>query len=132
MARRLSYYTGVTFRAYTFDFGQSLLGGGRYDGALLPYAAGFAIGLERLLSAMSGTKGGAGPFVLSLDDDASRRLRAHGYRVERALVTNLDDLKRYARVKGIPYLLTGEWARASPGLSRPLYEELCALLGVPA
>ena len=37
MARRLSYYTGVTFRAYTFDFGQPLLGGGRYDGALLPH-----------------------------------------------------------------------------------------------
>src|SRR5690606_957415 len=42
MARRLSYYTGVTFRAYTLDFGQPLLGGGRYDGALLPYAAGFS------------------------------------------------------------------------------------------
>ena len=33
MARRLSYYTGMTFRAYTPDFGQPLLGGGRYDGA---------------------------------------------------------------------------------------------------
>ena len=43
-ARRLSYYTGVTFQAYTFDFGQPLLGGGRYDGALLPYAAGFTLG----------------------------------------------------------------------------------------
>lgn len=52
MARRLSYYTGVTFRAYTFDYGQPLLGGGRYDGALLPYAAGFSMGLERILGAL--------------------------------------------------------------------------------
>ena len=131
MARRLSYYTGVTFRAYTFDFGQSLLGGGRYDGALLPYAAGFAIGLERLLSAMSGTKGESGPLVLSLDDEASRRLRAHGYRVERALLTDLDDLRRYARVRGIPYLLSGGGLEPLHS-SRPFYEELCALLGVPA
>lgn len=52
MARRLSYYTGMTFRVYTPDFGQPLVGGGRYDGALLPHAAGFTIGLERLLKAI--------------------------------------------------------------------------------
>lgn len=52
LARRLTYYTGVTFRAFTFDYGQPLLGGGRYDGALLSYAAGFSLGLERLLSAL--------------------------------------------------------------------------------
>ena len=52
LARRLEYYTGVTFRTFTFDYGQPLLGGGRYDGALLPYAAGFSLGLERLLSAL--------------------------------------------------------------------------------
>ena len=56
MARRLSYYTGVTFRAYTFDFGQPLLGGGRYDGSLLPRAAGFALGLGRVLAAVEAAR----------------------------------------------------------------------------
>ena len=51
MARRFDYYTGLTFRAYTPDFGLPLLGGGRYDGGLLPFAAGFALGLERLMEA---------------------------------------------------------------------------------
>ena len=131
MARRLSYYTGVTFRAYTFDFGQPLLGGGRYDGALLPYAAGFAIGLERLLNATQAQRVEVTPLVLSLDDDASRHLRAHGYRVERALETDLDALRRYARARGTPYLLSE--AGLEPLTSeRPFYEALQKALGVPA
>ncbi len=36
MARRYEYYSGIFFRAYTPGFGLPLLGGGRYDGALLP------------------------------------------------------------------------------------------------
>ena len=131
MARRLSYYTGMTFRAYTFDFGQPLLGGGRYDGALLPYAAGFAVGLERLLSALPSQDIEVTPLVLSLDDNASRRLRAHGYRVERALTTDRDTLKRYARARGIPYLLS-EAGLEPLSAERPLYEELQGLLEVPA
>src|SRR5690606_21196787 len=97
MARRLSYYTGVTFRAYTFDFGQPLLGGGRYDGALLPRAAGFALGLGRVLAAVEAAReqrGGAArghsrrdadPLVASLDDPAARVLRAAGVRVVRSV-----------------------------------------------
>src|SRR5690606_14923085 len=95
LARRLSYYTGVTFRVYTFDFGQPLLGGGRYDGALLPRAAGFALGLGRLLAAANGlVEGAAGEgsagadggrgLVLSLDDAAARELRLQGYSVVRS------------------------------------------------
>ena len=128
MARRLSYYTGVTFRAYTFDFGQPLLGGGRYDGALLPLAAGFAIGLERLLSALPSVTGDAPPLAVSLDDAPARRLRRAGYRVERALTDNVDELRAYARVRGIPYLLleTGLEPLTS---ERPFFEALQALLG---
>lgn len=105
-ARRLSYYTGVTFQAYTFDFGQPLLGGGRYDGALLPYAAGFTIGLERLLLALPPHAEHAPPLVLSLDDAGARRLRAAGYCVERSLSFEVDDAKAYARARDIPYLLS--------------------------
>lgn len=105
-ARRLSYYTGVTFQAYTFDFGQPLLGGGRYDGALLPYAAGFTIGLERLLSALPHHADYAPPLVLSLDDANARRLREAGYRVERSLFDGADEARAYALARGIAYLLT--------------------------
>ncbi|HEX7000220.1 MAG TPA: ATP phosphoribosyltransferase regulatory subunit [Trueperaceae bacterium] len=109
LARRLSYYTGVTFRAYTFDFGQPLLGGGRYDGALLPRAAGFALGLGRVLAAAAGAQAAgskAGPgLVLSVDDAAARTLRAHGYRVARAVSTGPEALRREAVALGAAYLL---------------------------
>ena len=107
MARRLNYYTGVMFNAYTIDFGQPLLGGGRYDGALLPYAAGFALGLERLLSALNGRGPGLRPpLLLSLDDAAARYFRTQGYTVERALYADLEAAREYARWCGSAYLLS--------------------------
>lgn len=127
MARRLSYYTGVTFRAYTFDFGQPLLGGGRYDGALLPLAAGFAIGLERLLSALPEVTGDAPPIAVSLADGPARRLRSAGYRVERALTSDVAELRAYARARGIPYLLL-ESGLEPLTPERPFFEQLVALL----
>jgi ATP phosphoribosyltransferase regulatory subunit len=106
MARRLSYYTGITFRAYTFDFGQPLLGGGRYDGALLPYAAGFALGLERLLAALPPLEGATAPEVLSLDDAGARALRRGGVRVARALTSDPETARGDAASAGISFLLT--------------------------
>jgi ATP phosphoribosyltransferase regulatory subunit len=106
MARRLSYYTGMTFRAYTFDFGQPLLGGGRYDGALLPAAAGFSLGLERLASALVEVGEESGPVVLSLDDAGARALRAAGVRVLRALDSDPRAARDEAREFGAGYLLS--------------------------
>ena len=117
LARRLSYYTGVTFRVYTYDYGQPLLGGGRYDGALLPRAAGFALGLGRLLAATNGTSedGRGGPadrhpaaskLVLSLDDAKARELRRQGYRVLRALSETPADALAEALALGALYLET--------------------------
>lgn len=105
MARRHRYYTGITFRAYTFDFGQPLLGGGRYDGALLPFAAGFAIGLERLQRALPLESTTAKPLLLSLDDARARQLRDLGLVVERSLDDDEESSRRYASLKGIPYLV---------------------------
>jgi len=105
MARRLTYYTGVTFRAFTFDFGQPLLGGGRYDGALLPHAAGFSIGLERLLSALPAPEPESLPRVLATDDGAARRLRSAGVRVLRASAVDRAEAAAEARAFGVPYLL---------------------------
>lgn len=126
-ARRLSYYTGVTFQAYTFEFGQPLLGGGRYDGALLPYAAGFSIGVERLLWALPNAGNQPRPLVLSLDDLRARRLRAAGAVVERSLFRSRNEAGAYARAQGIPYLLT-EAGLEPLDSERPRYAELCALL----
>ncbi len=109
MARRLSYYTGVTFRAYTPDFGQPLLGGGRYDGALLPAAAGFSLGLERLLRAVARRRSATepDPLVLALDDGAARRLRKAGVRVLRSLERDAEAARLEARELGVPFLLVG-------------------------
>ncbi len=107
MARRLSYYTGLTFRAYTPDFGQPLLGGGRYDGSLLPAAAGFSIGLERLMRAVARVAPSSEPppRVLSLDDPAARALRRAGVRVVRSLSTEVAAARVEAVERGVPYLL---------------------------
>lgn len=132
MARRLRYYTGVTFRAYTPDFGQPLLGGGRYDGALLPAAAGFSLGLERLQRAVALRRSVTElpPAVLSLDDAGARTLRAAGVRVLRALSIEADAARHEARELGVPFLLVH-------GVLEPLVErhdaallrDLRALLG---
>ena len=111
MARRLSYYTGVTFRAYTFDFGQPLLGGGRYDGALLKSAAGFSLGLERLLAAVNGAStvvSTSAPLLVSLDDEAARSLRGAGFRVSRAVNVDEAAAEREAREGGAAYLVTAQ------------------------
>ena len=105
MARRLAYYTGVTFRAYTFDFGQPLLGGGRYDGALLPYAAGFSLGLERLMDAMARPSALAPATVVALDDGGARALRARGVAVVRSLADTTDAARTEARALGARWLL---------------------------
>jgi ATP phosphoribosyltransferase regulatory subunit len=117
MARRLSYYTGLTFRAYTLDFGQPLLGGGRYDGSLLPAAAGFSIGLERLMRAVTRVAPGAEapPRVLSLDDPGARALRRGGVRVVRALTTELEAARIEARERRIAYLLVAGRLEALDG-----------------
>lgn len=106
MARRLSYYTGVTFRAYTVDFGKPLLGGGRYDGALLPFAAGFAIGLERVTDALGQPSAFPAPRVLATDDASARLLRAAGIVVVRAVAVDPAEVRREARTLGVPWLLT--------------------------
>ncbi len=126
-ARRLQYYTSMVFRAYTFDLGQPLLGGGRYDGALLPYAAGFTIGLERLMQALPQVRQPKPPLVLALDDIPARALRKAGFVVERALSSDAGAARHYALKTGIAYLLST--AGLEPLVSeRPRYDELLVAL----
>ncbi len=111
MARRYDYYTGVTFRAYTPDFGQPLVGGGRYDGpppgqpSLKPIpAAGFAIGLDRLMEALGGPPQRSEPVVLALEPGTAQVLRARGLRAELAWTRDLTALETYARARGMAFI----------------------------
>uniref|UniRef100_A0A7C5RE47 ATP phosphoribosyltransferase regulatory subunit n=1 Tax=Thermus caliditerrae TaxID=1330700 RepID=A0A7C5RE47_9DEIN len=104
MARRYEYYSGIFFRAYTPGFGLPLLGGGRYDGALLPQAAGFALGVERALEALRPPQKEEAPEVLALDLKALRRF-AGERRVE---LFHGEDPVGYAQRRGIPFLAQGE------------------------
>lgn len=128
MARRLAYYTGVTFRAYTPDFGQPLLGGGRYDGALLPYAAGFSIGLDRLVDALPDVAAPSAPRVLALDDAGARRLREAGTVVVRAVAADREAALAEAGAARIPWLLDGGTLLAATEAADPA--ERAALVAV--
>ncbi|HEU4741269.1 MAG TPA: ATP phosphoribosyltransferase regulatory subunit [Meiothermus sp.] len=130
-ARRLDYYTGINFQAYTQDFGLPLMGGGRYDGTLLPQACGFTVGLERVMEALFSPRSGVAlfsprsgvalssprsgvvlrlpseadvPDVLAVDRAMARQLRAEGQRVELAWTDDLTSLRHYARSRGIPLI----------------------------
>ena len=92
--RSFDYYTGLVAEAYAPGLGVPLGGGGRYDGVLAAFdapapAAGFALGLERLMIALleqsaeptarglDAVIGGEGAAALL----AARTLRAAGWRV---------------------------------------------------
>jgi ATP phosphoribosyltransferase regulatory subunit len=107
IARRLDYYSGMIFQAYTPDFGQPLVGGGRYDGAnqqtaSLP-ACGFALGLERIMTALGGMEAIVPPKAIA-DSSGATKLRAKGWRVENAWTLEVDKLEAYAQKRGIAYL----------------------------
>jgi ATP phosphoribosyltransferase regulatory subunit len=112
IARRLDYYSGMIFQAYTPDFGQPLVGGGRYDGAnqqtpSLP-ACGFALGLERIMTALGGLEAINPPQAIA-DSSSASKLRAKGWLVENAWTLELSQLEAYAKKRGILYLaLNGE------------------------
>ncbi len=108
LARAYDYYSGIHFRAYTPDFGLPLLGGGRYDGAGAEHAAGFALGLERVLEARGLPASVEAADALATDANLARALRQKGWRVELAWTDKLDELKEYARKRGIERIVTPE------------------------
>lgn len=143
MARRYDYYTGVTFRAYTPDFGQPLVGGGRYDEAVVRAgnarrdgpppgqpdaraipAAGFAIGLDRLMEALGGPPKRGEPVVLALEAGVAQALRARGVRAELAWTRERAELEVYARAKGIAFLALSDHAIRLEDGARIALEEL--------
>jgi ATP phosphoribosyltransferase regulatory subunit len=95
MMRSFGYYTGLVIEALAPGLGLPLGGGGRYDGLLASFgrpapAAGFALGLERVMIALADQ--GRTPSARPLDAVcggtnaaevllAAERLRAAGWRV---------------------------------------------------
>ena len=58
---KYNYYTGLTFRAYTYGTGNPVVTGGRYDSLVEQFgkkapAIGFALSLDELMAAMSRQK----------------------------------------------------------------------------
>jgi ATP phosphoribosyltransferase regulatory subunit len=61
MLSKYHYYTGVTFRAYTYGVGDAVAKGGRYDNLLKTFgkdapAVGFVVVLDDLMTAMASQK----------------------------------------------------------------------------
>ena len=61
MLSKYSYYTGIIFKAFTYGTGDYIVAGGRYDKLLEQFgknapAVGFAIEVDRLMSALSRQK----------------------------------------------------------------------------
>jgi histidyl-tRNA synthetase len=109
--RSFDYYTGLVAEAYAPGLGLPLGGGGRYDGVLAAFdapapAAGFALGLERVMIAL--VEQGEAVTVRSLDavlgGDAGgalavgRQLREAGWRVALSRRDGLDLVREATRL----------------------------------
>ena len=123
--RSFDYYTGLVAEAYASGVGLPLGGGGRYDGVLAAYdapapAAGFALGLERVMIALM--EQGARVPVRSLDavigGDAAAAiaiagtLRAAGWRVTLSQRTGAELVAEAERVGAAEALLARSEAPA--------------------
>jgi ATP phosphoribosyltransferase regulatory subunit len=124
IARGLDYYTGVIFQAYTPDFGQPLCGGGRYN-AGLP-AVGFALGLERLTTALGEAPSLETVYAICTAPQSAQRLRAAGKRVIGAWTDKQAELEQAALAWGVPYLVLGDVALRLEDGVRCSVEELCS------
>ncbi|NPA69968.1 MAG: histidine--tRNA ligase [Crenarchaeota archaeon] len=95
IVRGLDYYTGLVYEVYVPDYNLAVGGGGRYDNLIEIYsgihtpALGFAIGVERLVEALS-LKGKIekpklGPDYYIYVFGGDRELARTGHRIARAL-----------------------------------------------
>ncbi|MTV49032.1 ATP phosphoribosyltransferase regulatory subunit [Heliobacillus mobilis] len=114
--RGFDYYTGIVFEGYTVGLGFPICGGGRYDGLLGQVgfdcpATGFAIGLDRVLLALSRSREPEPvpvPDMLIGGDNTEKiiavagRLRQEGRSVEIDVLGREEaELKAYAALRGI-------------------------------
>lgn len=121
MVNQLDYYTGIIFKGYTYDVGNSIVDGGRYDDLISTFtrqipAVGFAIKIDDLLAAFS--REIADQAINRIDtllyypsqyNDIGIRLgetlRSQGMRVEVAYNIEAKDLADYGIKEGIGGLM---------------------------
>lgn len=117
--RDFDYYTGMVFEAYAPGIGYPICGGGRYDNMLSDFgtdcpATGFALGIERLMLALSCQNESIladkkkGTYIAYADGSREEaikkasKLRSNGSIVELALVPQTEEeAKRYQLDKNI-------------------------------
>jgi ATP phosphoribosyltransferase len=119
--RSFGYYTGFVAEAYAPGLGVPLGGGGRYDGVLAAFdapapAAGFALGLERVVIAL--VEQGAQRAVRGLDAvvggepaaalAAARTLREAGWRVTLSARTGSELVAEATRLEAVEALYADE------------------------
>lgn len=118
--RGMDYYTGITFEGFVRGLGFSVCNGGRYDDLIGRYgdplpAVGWALGIERVLLALKDqaratAQTAPNAVVAACDHPACQwvvgDLRNDGLRVEYdVLGRSVEELKAYARQRGIPQVL---------------------------
>lgn len=112
MIKDIEYYTGMVLEAYTSDMGFTIGTGGRYDNLISQFgyqcpATGFALGIERIMLALTRQKGwpplgGQRILCVAIDDESrlswqvARRLREHGFTVALDAQPSHDQAREYA------------------------------------
>ncbi len=103
--RGMAYYTGILFEGFVRGLGFSIVGGGRYDNLISHFgphvpAVGFAIGVERAMTARRAEANIAPDVIAQAYDARVAEARALGQVVE-VDILNRDEnaLREYARVR---------------------------------
>jgi ATP phosphoribosyltransferase regulatory subunit len=113
----MRYYTGVIFEGFVPNIGYSVVSGGRYDELIGHYgrafpAVGFAIGVERVMLALTQTRTNVAPHVVAqacTHPACYARIAESRYAGERVLADVLgrrgEALHEYARTLGVTRVL---------------------------
>lgn len=116
-ANKTDYYTGVVMKGYIQGYGEAVLSGGRYDKLISEFgydipATGFAVNIDAV-SALLRRNGNPPtlkiPDVIVFGEEGyemealiyAQSLKKDGKIVENAVFENIDEVREYARVKGI-------------------------------
>jgi len=108
MVQEMDYYTGIVFRGYIEGAGESVLGGGRYDGLMENFgfaspAIGFAINVSEAVDVLLRSKAkesGRGGAVLHFDkDDLPTAIRSKGAFEASGIICELSPFEDYEQTE---------------------------------
>jgi ATP phosphoribosyltransferase regulatory subunit len=121
VVQNLNYYTGITFRGFTYGIGFPFMSGGRYDNLIEQYgekspATGFAMGINMLMTALNRQKISVpvkGIDALICYDESARKkafevvriMQNEGFNVEIDITKEaIDQIMIYSRNKSIKFI----------------------------